>query len=174
MEASFYGSRIHLSHWCYRQSCRRPSRCILSPILGRIGPGLDQDTRSGVEHCYRHVPHHCLRDGAIGDFHEEDSHLKVFDVLGWFSEVYIPWNDSTIVLSWLSGNPRLFKTYVGNHVSEIIYQIPPDRWSHVINADNPAVSHHNCSTTNSGGLVLHLEPSKWPKQESTSVEPPVE
>ena len=30
------------------------------------------------------------------------------------------WTDSSIVLSWLSGNPRRFKTYVGNHTSQIL------------------------------------------------------
>ena len=29
------------------------------------------------------------------------------------------WTDSTIVLSWLVGNPRRFKTFVGNRVSYI-------------------------------------------------------
>ena len=27
------------------------------------------------------------------------------------------WTDSTIVINWLDGNPRRFKTYVGNHTS---------------------------------------------------------
>ena len=53
------------------------------------------------------------------------------------SEVYA-WTDSTIVLNWLTGNPRRFKTYVGNRVSEIVDRIPPNRWSHVASADNPA------------------------------------
>ena len=45
------------------------------------------------------------------------------------------WTDSTIVLNWLSGSPRRFKTYVGNRVSDIIKQIPPDRWHHVLGAE---------------------------------------
>ena len=48
------------------------------------------------------------------------------------------WTDSTIVLSWLEGNPRRFKTYVGNRVSRIIDVIPPTRWKHVAGQDNPA------------------------------------
>ena len=48
------------------------------------------------------------------------------------------WTDSTIVLSWLIGNPRRFKTFVGNRVSHVVQLIPPDRWSHVNSADNPA------------------------------------
>ena len=48
------------------------------------------------------------------------------------------WTDSTIILSWMTGNPRRFKTYVGNRVSLIIDQIPPDRWKHVPGVQNPA------------------------------------
>lgn len=48
------------------------------------------------------------------------------------------WTDSTIVLSWLTGNPRRFKTYVGNRISFIVDQLPPDRWKHVPGTQNPA------------------------------------
>ena len=48
------------------------------------------------------------------------------------------WTDSNIVLSWLVGNPRRFKTYVGNRVSYILELTSPDRWNHVDGADNPA------------------------------------
>ena len=37
------------------------------------------------------------------------------------------WTDSTIVLNWLVGDPRRFKTYVGNRVSCIVELIGPDR-----------------------------------------------
>ena len=53
------------------------------------------------------------------------------------SDVYA-WTDSTVVLGWFSGNPRNFKVYVGNRVSSIIDQIPPDRWKHVPGIENPA------------------------------------
>ena len=45
---------------------------------------------------------------------------------------------ATIVLSWRSGNPRRFKVFVGNRVSQIIDLVPPHRWSHVAGLDNPA------------------------------------
>ena len=48
------------------------------------------------------------------------------------------WTDSMVVLSWLTGNPRRFKPYVGNRVSHIIESIPPDRWNHVSGTENPA------------------------------------
>ena len=50
------------------------------------------------------------------------------------------WTDSTIVLSWLSGNPRRFKVFVGNRVSTIIDLIPSNHWYHVAGLDNPADS----------------------------------
>ena len=48
------------------------------------------------------------------------------------------WTDSMVVLSWLVGNPRRFKTFVGNRVTQIISDIPPDRWKHVAGTENPA------------------------------------
>ena len=48
------------------------------------------------------------------------------------------WTDSLVVLSWLCGNPRRFKTFVGNRVSEIMELIPPRHWNHVQGSDNPA------------------------------------
>ena len=88
------------------------------------------------------------------------------------------WTDSTIVLSWLSGNPRRFKTYVGNRISYIIDQVPPDRWSHVPGTENPA----DCASRGlfpvqlkehdlwwKGPHWLLLEPSNWPEQPNLSV-----
>ena len=48
------------------------------------------------------------------------------------------WTDSTVVLGWLSGSPRRFKTFVGNRVSSIIDQLPPEQWRHVPGSQNPA------------------------------------
>ena len=48
------------------------------------------------------------------------------------------WTDSTIVLGWLTGNPRRFKTYVENRISFIIDQLPSDCWKHVAGTQNPA------------------------------------
>ena len=84
------------------------------------------------------------------------------------------WTDSTIVLSWLSGNPRRF---VGNRVSQIISRIPSERWSHVSGVDNPAdcasrglfpselVQHH---VWWSGPPWLSSPPWKWPNQPSST------
>ncbi len=82
------------------------------------------------------------------------------------------WTDSTIILGWLSGNPRRFKTYVGNRVSLIIDQVPPDRWHHIDGSDNPAdcasrgvfpselLEHHLWWE---GPQWLHSPPSEWPR-----------
>ena len=48
------------------------------------------------------------------------------------------WTDSTIVLSWLDGHPKRFKTFVGNRLSTIISELPPNTWHHVPTAQNPA------------------------------------
>ena len=59
-------------------------------------------------------------------------------VLNLPSEDIFAWTDSTIVLNWLVGNPRRFKTFVGNRVSSIIDSVPPNHWNHVNGIDNPA------------------------------------
>ena len=89
------------------------------------------------------------------------------------------WTDSTIVLSWLTGNPRRFKTFVGNRVSFIIDQIPPDCWNHVAGAENPA----DCASRGllptellehalwwNGPPWLRLAPCNWPKRSSISAD----
>ncbi|GFW64402.1 integrase catalytic domain-containing protein [Trichonephila clavipes] len=48
------------------------------------------------------------------------------------------WTDSKIVLSWLSGHPRQWKTFVANRTSEIIEVLPTKHWRHVPSKENPA------------------------------------
>ena len=77
------------------------------------------------------------------------------------------------MLNWLVGNPRRFKTYVGNRVSSIVELIPPDRWNHVNGLENPA----ECASRGlfpsellnftlwwDGLKWLRLHPEEWPKQ----------
>ena len=88
------------------------------------------------------------------------------------------WTDSTVVLGWLSGSPRRFKTFVGNRVSCIIDQLPPERWRHVPGIQNPA----DCASRGlfpaqlkehklwwEGPYWLKLEPSMWPEQLSVTI-----
>ena len=85
------------------------------------------------------------------------------------------WTDSTIVLSWLVGNPRRFKTFVGNRISHIMQLIPPNHWKHVRSQDNPA----DCASRGlfpseladhplwwNGPEWLQLHPDQWPDQSS--------
>ena len=65
-------------------------------------------------------------------------HIK--RVLGIPSDHVYAWTDSTVVLGWLSGNPRRFKMFVGNRVSNVMGLVPPDRWQHVRGDQNPADS----------------------------------
>ena len=99
------------------------------------------------------------------DHIKEVFHLSIQDIYAW--------TDSTIVLNWLSGNPRRFKTFVGNRVSSILELIPPDRWKHVSGTDNPA----DCASRGlfpselleynlwwEGPTWLSLPPSEWLEQ----------
>ena len=83
------------------------------------------------------------------------------------------WTDSTIVLNWLDGNPRRFKTYVGNRISCVMELVPPKQWNHVNGSDNPA----DCASRGlfpsellehplwwNGPDWLKLTPEDWPKQ----------
>ena len=98
------------------------------------------------------------------------SHVKnVLEIS--LSNVYAS-TDSTIVLSWLVGNPRRFKTYVGNRVSYIVDLIPPERWNHVEGLENLA----DCASRSlfpselldhalwwNGPDWLHQDALQWPK-----------
>ena len=83
------------------------------------------------------------------------------------------WTDSTIVINWLDGSPRRFKTYVGNRVSFIISHVPSKNWNHVRGEQNPA----DCASRGlfpkeliehelwwQGPAWLKLSPPNWPKQ----------
>lgn len=50
------------------------------------------------------------------------------------------WTDSTIVLSWLFGDPLRWNTYVRNRVVEILDAVGNHNWYHVKSSDNPADS----------------------------------
>ena len=63
---------------------------------------------------------------------------NVAEVLGIAREHWNAWTDSSIVLAWLDGQPRQFKTYVSNRVSFILQETSPQTWRHVPTSDNPA------------------------------------
>uniref|UniRef100_A0A069DYA1 Putative bel15-i ag n=1 Tax=Panstrongylus megistus TaxID=65343 RepID=A0A069DYA1_9HEMI len=81
------------------------------------------------------------------------------------------WTDSSIVLSWLGGNPRQWKTYVGNRVAFIQENSSIHKWRHVKSEHNPSdvasrgmdIKHFlNCTIWFNGPYWLALNESKWP------------
>ena len=82
-------------------------------------------------------------------------------------------SDSTVILSWLNGSHRQFKTFVGNRVSHIVELVPSDKWNHINGAENPA----DCASRGllpselieyelwwRGPSWLRSDQSQWPKQ----------
>ncbi|XP_013390867.1 uncharacterized protein LOC106159196 [Lingula anatina] len=51
---------------------------------------------------------------------------------------YTCWTDSTIVLSWIKSDPRKWKTFVSNRISEIQSLTDPSQWLHCTGNQNPA------------------------------------
>ena len=109
-----------------------------------------------------------------------DNVRKVFDLPT--TQLYA-WTDSTIVLSWLNGDPKRFKTYVCNRVSNIVELIGPDRWRHVCGAENPAdcasrglfpseILHHELWWN--GPDWLRSSPFDWPHGKQLTATPVLE
>ena len=48
------------------------------------------------------------------------------------------WSDSSIVLAWLDGAPKRYKTYIGNRIATVTNLIPSSAWRHVPTLENPA------------------------------------
>ena len=68
------------------------------------------------------------------------------------------WSDSSIVLAWLDGLPKRYKTYVGNRIASITNLIPPIAWKHVQHKISRIVLREvfhplNSGITTCGGLV---------------------
>ena len=83
------------------------------------------------------------------------------------------WSDSFIVLAWLDGAPRRYKSYIGNRISTVTSAIPPEAWRHVPALQIPA----DCASRGltpgelcqhslwwNGPPWLHVEPIRVPKQ----------
>ena len=87
------------------------------------------------------------------------------------------WCDSTIVLHWLEGSPRRFKTFVGSHISSISDVLPPTKWNHVPTECNLADCASRCLLPQDllqhylwwqGPPWLQEEPIQWPPQPHSS------
>ena len=91
------------------------------------------------------------------------------------------WMVSSIVLHWLLGNPKRFKTFVGNRVAKITEAMPPNCWRHVSSKHNPV----DCVSRGllpselidhqlwwKGPHWLMLESSRWPELSVLTDPPP--
>ncbi|XP_075990340.1 uncharacterized protein LOC142985992 [Anticarsia gemmatalis] len=76
------------------------------------------------------------------------------------------WTDSTIVLSWLQGDPTRWQTFVRNRVITIIDNIG-SKWFHVQSKDNPAdVVSRGMLLTELKNCRLWWKGPEWLKQEN--------
>ncbi|GFT54949.1 DUF1758 domain-containing protein [Trichonephila clavipes] len=101
---------------------------------------------------------------------------SVLRTLKYYTFDVFAWTDSKIVLSWLSGHPRKWKTFVANRTSEIMEVLPTKHWRHVASKENPAdIASRgidpkclpDCTLWWQGPPWLRLETSSWPKAESS-------
>ncbi|GFV89537.1 uncharacterized protein TNCV_5016551 [Trichonephila clavipes] len=101
---------------------------------------------------------------------------SVLRTLKYYTFDVFAWTDSKIVLSWLSGHPRKWKTFVANRTSEIMEVLPTKHWRHVPSKENPAdIASRgidpkclpDCKLWWQGPPWLRLETSSWPKAESS-------
>ncbi|GFW67777.1 integrase catalytic domain-containing protein [Trichonephila clavipes] len=101
---------------------------------------------------------------------------SVLRTLKYYTFDVFAWTNSKIVLSWLSGHPRQWKTFVANRTSEIIEVLPTKHWRHVPSKENPAdIASRgidpkclpDCKLWWQGPPWLRLETSSWPKAESS-------
>ncbi|GFX27788.1 integrase catalytic domain-containing protein [Trichonephila clavipes] len=101
---------------------------------------------------------------------------SVLRTLKYYTFDVFAWTDSRIVLSWLSGHPRKWKTFVANRTSEIMEVLPTKHWRHVPSKENPAdIASRgidpkclpDCKLWWQGPPWLRLETSSWPKAESS-------
>ena len=67
------------------------------------------------------------------------------------------WSDSTIVLAWLDGSPKRYKTLVGNRIAAITELVPPSAWKHVPTEQNPA----DCASRGLSPTALRDHPLWW-------------
>nr|XP_036677350.1 uncharacterized protein LOC118878459 isoform X2 [Drosophila suzukii] len=81
------------------------------------------------------------------------------------------WSDAMIVLYWMSGDPRRWKTFVSNRIGAILEASSPSQWRHVLTQENPAdcatrgltpsqLKHHTLWWN--GPHWLHLSEEHWP------------
>lgn len=105
---------------------------------------------------------------------------KLQNVLG--KEIHISrvraWTDSSVVLSWLTADQKVFKIFVTNRIAKIHALIPSCVWSHVSTTENPADPPSrgllpealvSCSLHWEGPRFLRLSEDKWPEPRFTQL-----
>jgi len=82
-----------------------------------------------------------------------------------------PWSDLTIALAWGRGDPKSWKTFVCNRVTQILEYTAPSQWRHCPGSENPAdiLSHalhaHDLTTSTTwwnGPVWIRGAPDNWP------------
>ena len=64
-------------------------------------------------------------------------HVYVQRVLEISSHNIHAWTDSTVVLPWLNGDPRRFKTFISNRVTQIVKHVPSQNGSMCVMRTSP-------------------------------------
>ena len=77
------------------------------------------------------------------------------------------WSDSTIVLAWLDGSPKRYKTFIGNRIPSITDLVPPNAWKHVPTDENPA----DCASRGLSPAELQQYTMWWKGPPWLSVDP---
>ena len=67
------------------------------------------------------------------------------------------YSDSTIVLAWLDGKPKRYRTYVSNRISRTSRILPPEVWHYVPTKQNPA----DCASRGIKATELLAHPLWW-------------
>lgn len=96
------------------------------------------------------------------------SNINIFNIE--FSSYF--WTDSSIVLSWIRGDPNRWKTFVCNRICTILQTSTVCQWHHISTHDNPADCSSRGATTKQlinhpiwwhGPPWLRQEEQTWPK-----------
>ncbi|CAI6357195.1 unnamed protein product [Macrosiphum euphorbiae] len=81
------------------------------------------------------------------------------------------WTDSSVVLSWLTADQKMFKIFVTNRVAKIHTLLPNCKWSHVRTTENPADPSSRgllpsdlvaCTLHWKGPTFLQFSEDQWP------------
>lgn len=88
------------------------------------------------------------------------------------------WTDSSIVLSWLTADQKIFKIFITNRVAKIHALVPTCKWSLISTANNPADPSSRgllpnarvaCRFHWNGPNFIYLTEDEWPKSNFTSI-----